>query len=148
MKHEIPFAELAAEVGAHAADSMSGAVASCVHCGFCLQTCPTYRVLGEEMDSPRGRIVLMKEVLEGNLELAEALPHVDPCLGCVACETSCPSGVEYGALITPFRSWAEEHRARRGGMPGRLRRGFRRARLRMLRSPARMRWMLRLGRAG
>ena len=62
------------------------------------------------MDSPRGRILLMKEVLEGTVELEDALPYVDNCLGCQACETACPSGVRYGDLITPFRAYAEEHR--------------------------------------
>jgi glycolate oxidase iron-sulfur subunit len=94
------------------AESMSAAIESCVHCGFCLPTCPTYVTLGEEMDSPRGRIVLMKEVLEGKVELENALPYVDNCLGCQACETACPSGVKYGELITPFRAYAEQHRER------------------------------------
>ncbi len=83
---------------------MAHAVSSCVHCGFCLPACPTYRVLGEEMDSPRGRIVLMKEVLEGGLTLADAALHLDRCLGCLACETACPSGVPYRDLIEPFRA--------------------------------------------
>ena len=99
---------------------MVDAIQSCVHCGFCLPTCPTYLVLGEEMDSPRGRIVLMKEVLEGHLDLEEALPHIDRCLGCLACETACPSGVEYRNLISPFRERAE-HRRKRPAMD-RLRR--------------------------
>jgi glycolate oxidase iron-sulfur subunit len=94
------------------ADPMAHAVDSCVHCGFCLPTCPTYQVLGEEMDSPRGRIILMKEVLEGNLELDQATPYLDPCLGCMACVTACPSGVQYGELITPFRALAEGRRKR------------------------------------
>jgi len=83
--------------------AMAAAVSSCVHCGFCLPACPTYKVLGEEMDSPRGRIVLMKEVLEGSLPLDEAAPHLDRCLGCLACETACPSGVRYRDLIEPMR---------------------------------------------
>ncbi len=82
---------------------MAQAVSSCVHCGFCLPACPTYRVLGEEMDSPRGRIVLMKEVLEGGLPLDDAAVHLDRCLGCLACETACPSGVRYRDLIEPMR---------------------------------------------
>jgi glycolate oxidase iron-sulfur subunit len=93
-------------------EPMAEAISSCVHCGFCLPSCPTYVELGEEMDSPRGRIFLMKEVLEGKLEVELALPYVDNCLGCQACETSCPSGVPYGQLITPFRMYAEERRTR------------------------------------
>ena len=91
---------------------MADAIESCVHCGFCLPTCPTYAVTGEEMNSPRGRIVLMKEVLEGAMPLEDALPYTDPCLGCLACVTACPSGVEYGNLITPFRMKAEQERER------------------------------------
>lgn len=99
MQHHIPVPALGA-----AGPKMAQAVSSCVHCGFCLPACPTYRVLGEEMDSPRGRIVLMKEVLEGGLRLDEAAPHLDRCLGCLACETACPSGVHYRDLIEPFRA--------------------------------------------
>lgn len=88
-------------------ESMADAVSRCVHCGFCLAACPTYAELGQEMDSPRGRIVLMKEVLEGNLGWDAAQPHVDRCLGCLACEPACPSGVPYRDLITPFRAAAE-----------------------------------------
>jgi glycolate oxidase iron-sulfur subunit len=91
---------------------MADAISSCVHCGFCLPTCPTYVELGEEMDSPRGRIFLMKEVLEGELELDAALPYIDNCLGCQSCETACPSGVAYGELLTPFRAHAEQLRTR------------------------------------
>ncbi len=91
---------------------MAEAVASCVHCGFCLPSCPTYLALGEEMDSPRGRIVLMKGALEGELAQEEVLPHVDRCLGCLACVTACPSGVAYGDLLTPFREMAEKQRSR------------------------------------
>jgi glycolate oxidase iron-sulfur subunit len=107
MQHEIPVERLG-PLGAPMAD----AVASCVHCGFCLPTCPTYVVTGEEMHSPRGRIVLMKEVLEGGLALADATPYLDTCLGCLACVTACPSGVAYGDLITPFRMETEAQRAR------------------------------------
>ena len=91
---------------------MANEVKACVHCGFCLPVCPTYKVLGEEMDSPRGRIFLMKEVLEGNLSLEEGVPYVDKCLGCLACVTACPSGVEYGDLLGPFRAHAEKQRSR------------------------------------
>jgi glycolate oxidase iron-sulfur subunit len=107
MRHTIPLGQYGPQ-----ADSMGDAIESCVHCGFCLPTCPTYVELGEEMDSPRGRIFLMKEVLEGKVELENALPYVDNCLGCQACETACPSGVKYGELITPFRAYAETHRKR------------------------------------
>ena len=83
---------------------MADAVSTCVHCGFCLAACPTYKELGQEVDSPRGRIVLMKEVLEGKMNVEDALPHVDACLGCLACEPACPSGVPYRDLISPFRA--------------------------------------------
>jgi glycolate oxidase iron-sulfur subunit len=94
---------------------MAAAVEACVHCGYCLPTCPTYRVLGEEMDSPRGRIVLMKEALEGSLQVGETLKYVDRCLGCLACVTACPSGVEYGQLLSPYRACAEDRRTRSAG---------------------------------
>ena len=107
MQHSIPINEVGP-----AGESMADAVSTCVHCGFCLPACPTYDVLGEEMDSPRGRIILMKEVLEGNLPMEEALPYIDRCLGCVGCVTACPSGVQYGELLTPFRAEAEAVRKR------------------------------------
>lgn len=107
MLHSIPVNEVGP-----AGEAMAQAVGTCVHCGFCLPTCPTYDALGEEMDSPRGRIILMKEVLEGNLPVEEALPYVDRCLGCVGCVTACPSGVQYGELLTPFRAEAEAVRKR------------------------------------
>lgn len=91
---------------------MADAIQSCVHCGFCLAACPTYEVLGQEMDSPRGRIVLMKSVLEGELDIRQAMPHVDRCLGCLACEPACPSGVAYRGLISPFRAMADASRNR------------------------------------
>jgi len=72
---------------------------SCVHCGFCLATCPTYQILGNELDSPRGRIYLMKQVLEGATPTAKTQFHLDRCLTCRNCETTCPSGVEYGKLL-------------------------------------------------
>ncbi|HYV28510.1 MAG TPA: 4Fe-4S dicluster domain-containing protein, partial [Candidatus Eisenbacteria bacterium] len=67
-------------------EPMTHAVQACVHCGFCLAACPTYGELGQEMDTPRGRIVLMKQVLEGGLPWTTAQPHIDRCLGCLACE--------------------------------------------------------------
>ncbi|HVS51857.1 MAG TPA: heterodisulfide reductase-related iron-sulfur binding cluster [Opitutaceae bacterium] len=87
--------------------AMAHAVQTCVHCGFCLAACPTYREFGQEMDSPRGRIVLMKQVLEGELPARAAQVHVDRCLGCLACEPACPSGVPYRDLISPFRAEME-----------------------------------------
>src|SRR4051794_18080971 len=72
----------------------------CVHCGFCLPTCPTYELWHEEMDSPRGRISLMQATVDGTLQLnATVARHFDQCLGCMACVTSCPSGVQYDRLI-------------------------------------------------
>ena len=94
---------------------MAHAVQTCVHCGFCLAACPTYKEFGQEMDSPRGRIVLMKQVLEGNLPWAEAQPHIDRCLGCLACEPACPSGVPYRDLISPYRAVAREKTERTTG---------------------------------
>jgi glycolate oxidase iron-sulfur subunit len=88
-------------------EAMARAVQTCVHCGFCLPACPTYQEFGQEMDSPRGRIVLMKQVLEGELPAAAAQVHIDRCLGCLACEPACPSGVEYRHLISPFRAEME-----------------------------------------
>ena len=71
----------------------------CVHCGFCLATCPTYNLLGDELDSPRGRIYLMKQMLEGAPVTAKTQLHLDRCLTCRACESTCPSGVQYGRLV-------------------------------------------------
>jgi glycolate oxidase iron-sulfur subunit len=90
-------------------EPMAHAVQTCVHCGFCLAACPTYSELGQEMDTPRGRIVLMKQVLEGTLPWESAQPHIDRCLGCLACEPACPSGVPYRDLISPFRTMAQPH---------------------------------------
>jgi glycolate oxidase iron-sulfur subunit len=85
----------------------------CVHCGFCLATCPTYLVLGDERDSPRGRIYLIKQVLEGATPTATTRTHLDRCLTCRACETTCPSGVEYHKLLGTGREIVEA-RAPRG----------------------------------
>lgn len=79
----------------------------CVHCGFCLSTCPTYVLWGEEMDSPRGRIHLMKQGLEGEPMSASLVQHVDRCLGCMSCVTACPSGVRYDRLIEDTRGQVE-----------------------------------------
>ena len=80
----------------------------CVHCGFCTATCPTYQVLGDELDSPRGRIYLIKEVLEGKEPTQATQQHLDRCLTCRNCETTCPSGVEYGHLVDIGRQIVEE----------------------------------------
>src|SRR6266478_3749020 len=96
-------------------EPMTRAVQACVHCGFCLAACPTYQELGQEMDTPRGRIVLMKGVLEGALPWSAAQPHVDRCLGCLACEPACPSGVPYRDLISPFRALAQPNFKRSAG---------------------------------
>ena len=80
----------------------------CVHCGFCLATCPTYDLLGNELDSPRGRIYLIKQVLEGETPTQKTQTHLDRCLTCRNCETTCPSGVEYGHLVDAGRHLVEE----------------------------------------
>src|SRR5574337_1392807 len=87
-------------------------VDDCVHCGFCLPTCPTYAAWGEAMDSPRGRIDLFRALSEGALPLdATAAARFDRCLGCMACMTACPSGVRYDAIIEAARTRVErEHR--------------------------------------
>jgi glycolate oxidase iron-sulfur subunit len=96
-----------------AVQQMNDVIKTCVHCGFCLPTCPTYLETGSELDSPRGRIMLMKGVLEEDLPLdATVVNHIDRCLGCLACVTACPSGVEYNALIDNFRPLLEEQYSR------------------------------------
>lgn len=87
-------------------------VNECVHCGFCLPTCPTYVLWGEEMDSPRGRIYLMKQALEGGPLDAASVRHFDRCLGCMACVTACPSGVSYDKLIEATRYQVERRSPR------------------------------------
>ena len=133
---------------------------SCVHCGFCNATCPTYQVLGDELDGPRGRIYLIKEMLESQRVDAVTTTHLDRCLTCRACETTCPSGVAYGELLEVARdfqagaqrSW-RERLTRRWLLrvvpePSRFRRwaGLGRAFAWLL--PARMRQALPRGRAG
>jgi glycolate oxidase iron-sulfur subunit len=85
---------------------------SCVHCGFCTATCPTYLLLGDEQDSPRGRIYLIKEMLEGNAATAKTRLHLDRCLTCRSCETTCPSGVQYGRLVDIGRQVVDERAPR------------------------------------
>jgi glycolate oxidase iron-sulfur subunit len=99
-----PFAGLAA---------LEPLIDQCVHCGFCLPTCPSYLLLNQEMDSPRGRIYLMKAGAEERVSMTPALvEHFDTCLGCMACETACPSGVRYAPLIEETRATIEEHHQR------------------------------------
>src|SRR5690349_15898115 len=85
---------------------------ACVHCGFCLQACPTYVNLEDENDSPRGRILLMRSVLEGTLAVddPDVRTHIDRCLGCRGCETACPSGVPYGHMLEATRATLNAHR--------------------------------------
>ena len=115
----------------------------CVHCGLCLEACPTYALTRAEMDSPRGRIYLMKALAEGHLQLEDdAARHLDLCLGCRGCETACPSGVHYGQLIERARGFVEENYSR--SLPERTRRTLINAifpypaRLRALLAPLRM----------
>ena len=88
----------------------AAAIRSCVHCGFCTATCPTYVLLGDELDSPRGRIYLIKQMLETSAQpSAQVVKHLDRCLSCLACETFCPSGVSYRRIIDKGRAYVEEH---------------------------------------
>lgn len=138
LQHRIPVDQLGP-----AGPAMAAAVDGCVHCGFCLSACPTYLVLGEEMDSPRGRIYLLKEALEGGIPLAGSVAeHVDRCLGCLACVSACPSGVRYGELLTPFRALREERAPR-----PRTQRWLRSLLLATLTDPARFRRAARLAAA-
>ena len=88
---------------------------NCVHCGFCTATCPTYQLLGDELDGPRGRIYLIKAMLEGNPVTEKTQQHLDRCLTCRSCETTCPSGVRYGRLVEIGRKVVAEHVERSAG---------------------------------
>jgi glycolate oxidase iron-sulfur subunit len=89
-------------------------VGKCVHCGFCTATCPTYQLLGDELDGPRGRIYLMKQVLEGNAVTESTRLHLDRCLTCRNCESTCPSGVTYGRLVDIGRQIVDDRLAAQG----------------------------------
>lgn len=121
----------------------------CVHCGFCLPACPTYTLWGEEMDSPRGRIYLMKEGLEGEPMGPALVQHVDACLGCMACVSACPSGVRYDVLVEQTRQQVERRGAEHRGRAERALRSLifalfpRPERLRLVRAP--LRWAQRSG---
>jgi len=95
------------------ADRLREVANDCVHCGFCLPACPTYQLWAEEMDSPRGRIYLVNQILDGAELTPAAVQHFDRCLGCMACMTACPSGVQYDQLIEAARVWTEEARPAR-----------------------------------
>jgi len=115
---------------------------SCVHCGFCTATCPTYQLLGDELDGPRGRIYLIKLVLEGNAPSRRTQNHLDRCLSCRACETTCPSGVRYARLADIGREIVEEQ------VPRPARQRLQRFLLRkLLPHPGRVALLLTLGRA-
>lgn len=118
-------------------------IRKCVHCGFCTATCPTYTLLGDELDSPRGRIYLMKEMLENEHEpTSEVVTHIDRCLSCLSCMTTCPSGVNYMHLVDHARAYIEERYER--PWHERFLRGLL---ARVLPYPRRMRAALRLARA-
>ena len=103
----------AAHVHSSSAQRAKAIIGSCVHCGFCLATCPTYQLLGNELDSPRGRIYLIRQMLEGASPSRVTLTHLDRCLTCRACETTCPSGVQYGQLLDIGRDMLQARAVRK-----------------------------------
>jgi len=105
MRTQFSPAQLAAPHVAEAEKSLR----ACMHCGICTATCPTYVLLGDERDGPRGRIVMMQKMLEGGIVSAEAVTHVDRCLSCLACRTACPSSVDYARLLDAARVHIETH---------------------------------------
>ena len=135
MKTDFDANFLATDKGARANEILR----SCVHCGFCNATCPTYQLTGDELDGPRGRIYLIRELLENGNNKSRATNHLDRCLTCRACETTCPSGVAYGELAEIARV---ELGHTRSGVAGWLRRWL----LWMVPSASRTRWLARLGR--
>ncbi len=96
----------------YAGQSADKILRNCVHCGFCMATCPTYQILGNELDSPRGRIYLIKQMLEGKAPTRKTLSHLDRCLSCRSCESTCPSGVKYTQLLDIGRKIAEDNTQR------------------------------------
>jgi glycolate oxidase iron-sulfur subunit len=101
--------------GTRAGDEAAAILRKCVHCGFCTATCPTYQLLGDELDGPRGRIYLIKQVLEGAPVTAATQAHLDRCLSCLNCQTTCPSGVQYGHLLDIGRAVVERKVQRPAG---------------------------------
>jgi glycolate oxidase iron-sulfur subunit len=138
MRTELPRDFLATLQGARADEILR----SCVHCGFCNATCPTYQLLGDELDGPRGRIYLMKEMLETQEADDVTRLHLDRCLTCRACETTCPSGVRYGELLEIGRNFLEAARPRPPAQ-----RWMRRWLLAVVPQPRRFNGWIRLGRA-
>jgi len=94
--------------GTRDGDEAEAILRKCVHCGFCTATCPTYQLLGDELDGPRGRIYLIKSVVEGETPTASTMEHLDRCLTCRNCESTCPSGVDYGHLVDIGRKLVEK----------------------------------------
>ena len=134
----------AAQLADPAMASSEGVIRKCVHCGFCTATCPTYVLLGDELDSPRGRIYLMKDMLENErVPTPEVVKHVDRCLSCLSCMTTCPSGVNYMHLVDHARAYIEERYNR-----GPVDRSLRALVAAVLPHPARFRMALRLARLG
>src|SRR5688500_8694620 len=132
------------QLGDPAMQSSEKILRTCVHCGFCTATCPTYLLLGDELDSPRGRIYLMKEMLENEQKpTEEVVKHIDRCLSCLSCMTTCPSGVNYMHLVDHGRAYTEEHYRR--PLHERL---LRELVVRTLPYPKRFRTALRLAKAG
>jgi len=138
MQTQLPVAVLATASGRRA----DAILRACVHCGFCNATCPTYLLTGDELDGPRGRIYLVKEMLEADAPSIIAREHLDRCLTCRACETTCPSGVAYGELAEIGRNFLEARVAR-----GTVDRFVRRWLVLVLPMPARLAFFARLGRA-